>query len=85
MPSPPELLPASIRTTRDMRMSLLSTYEDLLAKRITPMEARARALVARAVLDTVRTELIMARTNLREYRTIDLTAKQIAHTEKDDA
>lgn len=66
----------AIRTTRDLRMSLLQTYEDLIAKRITPHEARSRALVARAILDTVRTELIMARTNLESYATIDLAANQ---------
>jgi hypothetical protein len=70
------LLPTTIKTTRDLRLSLLQTYEDLVAKRITPHEARARAIAARAILDTVRTELVLARSNLSEYRTIDLTAKQ---------
>jgi hypothetical protein len=76
-----DLIPASIRTTRDLRVSLLETYEDMLAKRITPHEARSRALVARAILDTVRTELVLARANLLQYRTIDLRAEQQSNTE----
>jgi len=66
----------SITTSRDLRLSLIQTYQDLLAERITPHEARARAVVARAILDTVRTELMLARTNLESYRTIDLTTSQ---------
>lgn len=71
-----QLLPLTIRTTRDLRLSLLQTYQDLINKRITPHEARSRAICARAVLDTVRAELVLARANLDAYKTIDLTANQ---------
>ena len=71
-----QLLPTTIKTTRDLRISLIQTYEDMMAKRITTNEARSRAHVARAILDTVRTELVLARANLNEYRTIDLTVAQ---------
>ena len=71
-----EVVPLSIRTTRDLRISLMQTYQDMIAKRITPHEARSRAMVAKAILDTVRTELMLARANLNEYKTIDLTANQ---------
>ena len=75
-PSGQQLLPTTIKTTRDLRISLIQTYEDMMAKRITTNEARSRAHVARAILDTVRTELVLARANLNEYRTIDLTVSQ---------
>jgi len=74
--SPQQLLPMTIKTTRDLRISLVTTYEDLMAKRITTNDARSRAHVARAILDTIRTELVLARSNLTDYRTIDLTAVQ---------
>lgn len=57
-------------------MILLATFEDLVAKRITPHEARSRALLARAILDTVKTELVRERANLESYKTIDLTVGQ---------
>jgi hypothetical protein len=80
--SPPQqLLPLTIKTTRDLRISLIETYQDLLAKRITPHEARARAIAARAILDTVRTELVLARANLTDYRTINLLAPQQENVE----
>lgn len=90
MPKPPiknepqQLLPTSIKTTRDLRILLIQTLQDLLEKRITTNEARSRAHVTRAILDTVRTELVLARTNLNEYRTIDLTAQQKINGEESE-
>jgi hypothetical protein len=71
-----ELLMPVIKTTRDLRIALIQSFEDLMVNRITPQDARARSIVARAILDTVRVELVLARANLSIYRTIDLIANQ---------
>ena len=78
-----EVLPTKIRTTRDLRMVLIEAVEDIRAKRMTPGESRSLANMARAALDTIRVELVLARANLSDYRTIDMMAtQQIANKEQ---
>jgi hypothetical protein len=62
----------TLRTTLDLRMMLLSSLDDLVNKRITPYEARARSHLAQATLETVRLEMIHARTGLISYAPVDL-------------
>jgi hypothetical protein len=54
----------SIEDTLDLRRLLLQSLEDVIEKRITPNEARARAWLAREIVNTVRLELAFARTGL---------------------
>jgi hypothetical protein len=56
---------------------LLVSLDDLCAKRITPNEARARAWLVREVLDTMRLEMIAARTGLAVYAPVELLPKII--------
>jgi len=73
----------TITTTRDLRVSLIQTYQDLLTGRMTLMEARARAQVARAIMETVRTEIMMMRiNNVDNARTINLTAESYKEVPK---
>ena len=61
-----------LKDTLDLRRLLLSSLDDLLNKRITPNDARARSWLARAALDTLRIEMIAAREGLREYKPVSL-------------
>jgi hypothetical protein len=51
------------------------SLDDLCAKRITPNDARARAWLIREVLDTMRLEMIAARTGLAVYAPVELLPK----------
>jgi hypothetical protein len=71
-----QILPPMIRTTLDLRMVLIQSLEDIRANRMTPGESRSIANMSRAILDTIRVELVMARANLDDFKTIDLVAKR---------
>lgn len=65
-------LTETLKNTHDLRRLLLVSLDDLVAKRITPNEARARAWLVREVLDTMRIEMIAARTGLAVYAPVEL-------------
>lgn len=63
---------ALVTDTLQLRLLMLRSLDDVVNKRITPSDARARALLARAILDTVRIEIIAAREGLAKYAPINL-------------
>lgn len=69
-----EILPLQLKTSLDLRRLLLQSLEDLIEKRITPNDARARAWLAKAVIDTVRVEITAARQGLSSYKPVNLIA-----------
>ena len=69
-------LPTQIRTTRDLRIVLIEAFADIRAKRLTPGESRSLSNMAQAILNTIRVELVLARANIGEYKTIDMVAEQ---------
>ena len=70
-------LTETLKTTHDLRRLLLVSLDDLVEKRITPNEARARSWLVREVLDTMRLEMIAARTGLAIYSPVELLPKVV--------
>ncbi len=62
----------SIDDTLKLRKFLLQSMCELRDKQLTVSEARARAWLARAIIDTVRMEVIAARTGVSNYAPVDL-------------
>lgn len=75
-------MPTQIRTTRDLRIVLLEAFAEARAKQLTPGESRSLSNLAMAILNTVRLELVLARTNFTDYKTIDLRAEQVIAPKK---
>jgi len=61
-----------LKDTLDMRRFLLISLADLVDKKITPSDARARSWLARAALDTIRIEMIAAREGLVSYAPVKM-------------
>ena len=61
-----------LRDTLDLRKLLLQSLDDVVNKRITPSDARARSWLARSIIDTIRIEVIAAREGLRSYEPVRL-------------
>lgn len=59
-------------TTKDLRRDLQKDLADLRAGKILSKEARARAALSRAILDTVKVELSMASMNVRSLKPVCL-------------
>lgn len=68
----------TLKDTHDLRRLLLVSLDELVSKQITPNEARARAWLVREVLDTMRLEMIAARTGLGVYAPVELLPKIIS-------
>jgi hypothetical protein len=61
-----------VKDTLDLRKLMLSSLDDLVNKRITPHDARGRAMLGRTILETLRIEMIAAREGLRVYDPVSL-------------
>lgn len=68
-----------MKDTLQLRKMLIRSLEDVIEKRITPNDARARAMLARGILDTVRVEIQAARIGLSTYEPVAF----IPHDKKD--
>ena len=51
------------------------SLEELVAKKLSPNEARARSFLAKTTLDALRVEISAARTGLSNYPPVDLLAE----------
>ena len=68
----PTKLTTLVANTLELRVLLLQSLDDVVHKRITPSDARARSWLARSILDTMRVEMIAAREGLIEYQPVKL-------------
>lgn len=61
-----------VSDTLELRVLLLKSLDDVVNKKITPNDARARAWLARSILDTMRIEMIAAREGLSNYKPVKM-------------
>lgn len=67
----------TIKDTLDLRMLLLESLSDLVMKRITPTEARARSWLAKTIVDTLRVEMIAAREGKLHYEPVLIDSSNV--------
>lgn len=61
-----------IKDTKDLRLKLLQVYQDCERGQITNAAARARAYVAREILDTVKVEIMASRLGVTSFKPVRL-------------
>jgi hypothetical protein len=59
-----------MKDTRDLRTTLIADLNDLREGRITRAEARARAQVARNIIDTIKIEVASYSMNMSAYQPV---------------
>lgn len=61
--------------TSDLRRKILEDFDALRAGKITPADARARALLARSAVDTMKVEIAAAAMRLDRFNPVILDNK----------
>lgn len=64
-------LKVKLATTYDLRKRLIETWDGIQSKEVSISEGRAKALIAREILNTIKTEMMAARVGLTRFTPVD--------------